>query len=252
MKMKKMLKLFVTISLLIFATACGEKKEEIKNAETVKEKIYVVGTNAEYPPFEYLENDKIVGLDAEIIAAIAEKTGIQYKWANQNFDGLIPALQSKKVDIVIAGMSITQERAKAVNFSIPYLSSKVAFIANKENPINGVDDLENKSYAAELGTTKEAAAKKIKGATVVPFSSTTAALIALKSKKVDGMVLDESVANEYIKNNSELMLVAVLEGEPKAIAFNKEDTELMENFNKALQELLDDGTIQKIREKYGI
>ena len=241
--MKKLFKLFMLSLLIVLTAACGASKTE---------KVYVIGTNAEYPPFEYLEDGKGCGLDADIIAAIAQKLNIQYKWSNTNFDGLIPALQTKKMDAVIAGMSITPERAKAVNFSIPYLSSNVAFIANKSKPINGIEDLENKNYGAELGTTKEAAARKIKGATVTPFSSNTGALVALKSGKIDGIVLDESVAVKFVENNPELMLVGALEGEPKAIAFNKDDTELMEKFNKALQELIDDGTIQKLREKYGV
>lgn len=241
--MKKLFKLFMLSLLIVLTAACGASKTE---------KVYVIGTNAEYPPFEYLEDGKVCGLDADIIAAIAQKLNIQYKWSNTNFDGLIPALQTKKMDAVIAGMSITPERAKAVNFSIPYLSSNVAFIANKSKPINGIEDLENKNYGAELGTTKEAAARKIKGATITPFSSNTGALVALKSGKIDGIVLDESVAVKFVENNPELMLVGALEGEPKAIAFNKDDTELMEKFNKALQELIDDGTIQKLREKYGV
>lgn len=241
--MKKLFKLFMLSLLIVLTAACGASKTE---------KVYVIGTNAEYPPFEYLEDGKVCGLDADIIAAIAQKLNIQYKWSNTNFDGLIPALQTKKMDAVIAGMSITPERAKAVNFSIPYLSSNVAFIANKSKPINGIEDLENKNYGAELGTTKEAAARKIKGATVTPFSSNTGALVALKSGKIDGIVLDESVAVKFVENNPELMLVGALEGEPKAIAFNKDDTELMEKFNKALQELIDDDTIQKLREKYGV
>lgn len=241
--MKKLFKLFMLSLLIVLTAACGASKTE---------KVYVIGTNAEYPPFEYLEDGKVCGLDADIIAAIAQKLNIQYKWSNTNFDGLIPALQTKKMDAVIAGMSITPERAKAVNFSIPYLSSNVAFIANKSKPINGIEDLENKNYGAELGTTKEAAARKIKGATVTPFSSNTGALVALKSGKIDGIVLDESVAVKFVENNPELMLVGALEGEPKAIAFNKDDTALMEKFNKALQELIDDGTIQKLREKYGV
>lgn len=246
--MKKLFKLFMLSVLMVLAAACGTSKDGQGKAD----KVYVIGTNAEYPPFEYLEDGKVCGLDADIISAVAQKLNIQYKWSNTNFDGLIPALQTKKMDAVIAGMSITPERAKAVNFSIPYLSSNVAFIANKSNPINGIEDLENKNYGAELGTTKETAARKIKGATVTPFSSNTGALVALKSGKIDGIVLDESVAVKFVENNPELIFVGALEGEPKAIAFNKDDIELMEKFNKALQELIDDGTIQKLREKYGV
>ena len=225
--------------------SCGGNKEAAK-------KVYVVGTNAEYPPFEYVENGEIAGFDAEIIKEAAKRMGIEYKWLNTNFDGLIPALQTKKVDIVIAGMSVTPEREKAVNFSIPYLTSNVAIVTNSKNPIKDMNDLSGKSYGVELGTTKEASARKIDGAEVVPFSSTTGALVALKSGKIDGMVLDESVSSKYIEKNPELVLVGVMEGEPKAAAFNKDDKELMENFSKVLEEMITDGTVAELREKYKI
>lgn len=241
-----MKKFFKSFLIFVFTVVLGNSV-----LASTKEKVYVVGTNAEYPPFEYLENGKISGLDPDIIEAIAEKLGIQYKWANMEFGGLISALQTGKIDIVIAGMSITPERSMAVQFTEPYISSKVAFITNKKNPIKSMDDLENKKYGVELGTTKEASAKKIKGAIVIPYQNNTSSLIALKSGQIDGMVLDESVADEYIKNNSELLLVGVQEGEPKAIAFGKKDKDF-DKFNGALIELINDGTIQKLKEKYNV
>ena len=225
--------------------ACGGNKE-------TAQKVYVVGTNAEYPPFEYVENGEIAGFDAEIIKEAAKRMEIEYKWLNTNFDGLIPALQTKKVDIVIAGMSVTPEREKAVNFSVPYLTSNVAIVTNSKNPIKDMNDLSGKSYGVELGTTKEASARKIAGAEVIPFSYTTGALVALKSGKIDGMVLDESVSLKYIEKNPELALVRVMEGEPKAVAFNKDDKELMENFSKVLEKMIADGTVAELREKYKI
>lgn len=242
-----MKKLLFILSLMGMLVACGsssEKKQE--------EKIYIVGTNAEYPPFEYIENGKVSGLDADIIEEAAKRMGIKYQWSNINFDGLIPALQTKKLDMVIAGMSVTQERAKSVNFSSPYLVSKVAFLGNKATPINGVENLVGKTFGAELGTTKEASARKIKDSKVIPFAGNTAALIALKSQKVDAIVVDESVANSYLNGNSELMLIGFQEGEPKAVAFNKDDTKLLEKFDKVLKEMLEDGTIDNLRKKYGV
>ena len=238
-----MKKIFLMFAMIFMFAACGGNKE-------AAQKVYVVGTNAEYPPFEYVENGEIAGFDAEIIKEAAKRMEIEYKWLNTNFDGLIPALQTKKVDIVIAGMSVTPEREKAVNFSIPYLTSNVAIVTNSKNPIKDMNDLSGKSYGVELGTTKEASARKIDGAEVVPFSSTTGALVALKSGKIDGMVLDESVSSKYIEKNPELVLVGIMEGEPKAAAFNKDDKELMENFSKVLEEMITDGTVAELREKY--
>lgn len=240
-----MKKIFLMFAMIFMFAACGGNKE-------AAQKVYVVGTNAEYPPFEYVENGEIAGFDAEIIKEAAKRMGIEYKWLNTNFDGLIPALQTKKVDIVIAGMSVTPEREKAVNFSIPYLTSNVAIVTNSKNPIKDMNDLSGKSYGVELGTTKEASARKIDGAEVVPFSSTTGALVALKSGKIDGMVLDESVSSKYIEKNPELVLVGIMEGEPKAAAFNKDNKELMENFSKVLEEMITDGTVAELREKYKI
>ena len=240
-----MKKIFLMFAMIFMFAACGGNKE-------AAQKVYVVGTNAEYPPFEYVENGEIAGFDAEIIKEAAKRMEIEYKWLNTNFDGLIPALQTKKVDIVIAGMSVTPEREKAVNFSIPYLTSNVAIVTNSKNPIKNMNDLSGKSYGVELGTTKEASARKIDGAEVVPFSSTTGALVALKSGKIDGMVLDESVSSKYIEKNPELVLVGVMEGEPKAAAFNKDDKELMENFSKVLEEMIADGTVAELKEKYKI
>ncbi len=240
-----MKKIFLLFAMIFMFAACGGNKE-------AAQKVYVVGTNAEYPPFEYVENGEIAGFDAEIIKEAAKRMGIEYKWLNTNFDGLIPALQTKKVDIVIAGMSVTPEREEAVNFSIPYLTSNVAIVTNSKNPIKDMNDLSGKSYGVELGTTKEASARKIDGAEVVPFSSTTGALVALKSGKIDGMVLDESVSSKYIEKNPELVLVGIMEGEPKAAAFNKDDKELMENFSKVLEEMITDGTVAELREKYKI
>ncbi len=240
-----MKKLFLLLSMVFMFAACGGSKP-------AEEKVYVIGTNAEYPPFESVQDGKIVGIDADIIEEAAKRMGIKVKWNDMTFDGLIPALQTKKVDAVIAGMSITPEREKAVNFSVPYLTSNVSIITNNIKPIKDINDLENKKYGVELGTTKEAVARKIPGAEVIPFSSTTGALVALKTGKVDGMVLDESVSSKYVEKNPELIFVGTLKGEPKAIAFNKEDTELPAKFSKVIEEMLNDGTIDKLREKYGI
>lgn len=118
--MKKILALLTVVMVVVFV-GCGKEKE-VKTTE----KVYVIGTNAEYPPFEYLENSKIVGLDPDIMEEFSKRMGFQYKWANMNFDGLISALQTRKVDIIIAGMSISDERKKYINFSTPYISQQCA------------------------------------------------------------------------------------------------------------------------------
>lgn len=247
--MKKGFKFLTTGFLVLMLLGCNSKEKVGQNLDT--NRIYKIGTTAEYPPFETLENGKIVGYDVDVINEVAKKIGIKYEWKDMNFDGLISALQSEKIDVVIAGISSTPEREKVVNFSVPYHNAKVAYIMNKNNPLT-MKDLEGKKYGVDLGTTNETTARSIKGAEVIAFSSTGGTLLALKSQKVDCILIDESVANTYVEKNPELEIFGYGEGEGKAIAFNKKEIALKESFDKALLELEKDGTLKKLQNKYNI
>ncbi|WP_297434698.1 transporter substrate-binding domain-containing protein, partial [uncultured Cetobacterium sp.] len=129
-----MKKIIMSMMVLVFVVFMGCTKDEKKTVSN--EKIYVVGTNAEYPPYEYLENNKVVGFDADIIEELSKRVGFNYKWSNMNFDGLISALQAKKVDMIIAGMTVTEERKNFINFSTPYVSPNICYIVLKNNNLN--------------------------------------------------------------------------------------------------------------------
>lgn len=234
------------MALMLGACGGGEKQTVLDT-----NRVYKVGTTAEYPPFETLENGKIVGYDVDVIDAVAKKIGIKYEWKDMNFDGLISALQFKKIDIVIAGISSSPEREKVVNFSIPYHESKTAYIMNKNNPMT-MEELKGKTFGVDLGTNYETTARSIEGAKVIAFSSTGGTLLALKSQKVDCIMVGEVVANEYIEKNPELVIFGYGDGEACSIAFNKDDIALQQSFNKALAELKEDGTLKKLQDKYGI
>lgn len=234
------------MALMLGACGGGEKQTVLDT-----NRVYKVGTTAEYPPFETLENGKIVGYDVDVIDAVAKKLGIKYEWKDMNFDGLISALQFKKIDIVIAGISSSPEREKVVNFSIPYHESKTAYIMNKNNPMT-MEELKGKTFGVDLGTSYETTARSIEGAKVIAFSSTGGTLLALKSQKVDCIMVGEVVANEYIEKNPELAIFGYGDGEACSIAFNKDDIALQQSFNKALAELKKDGTLKKLQDKYGI
>lgn len=234
------------MALMLGACGGGEKQTVLDT-----NRVYKVGTTAEYPPFETLENGKIVGYDVDVIDVVAKKIGIKYEWKDMNFDGLISALQFKKIDIVIAGISSSPEREKVVNFSIPYYKSKTAYIMNKNNPMT-MEELKGKTFGVDLGTSYETTARSIEGAKVIAFSSTGGTLLALKSQKVDCIMVGEVVANEYIEKNPELAIFGYCDGEACSIAFNKDDIALQQSFNKALAELKEDGTLKKLQDKYGI
>ena len=139
--MKKLIILFMMIlSTLSFAA----------------KKLYV-GTNAEFKPYEYLEGDKITGFDIDFMDAIGKEIGYEVHWVNMGFDGLLPALQMKKVDAVIAGMSQTPERQKAVDFSMPYMFTKSEHyvIVNENSPIIKKEELKDKKVGVQIGTIQE-------------------------------------------------------------------------------------------------
>ena len=238
--MKKLVLLFMTfLSLVSFGKV---------------EKLYV-GTNAEFYPFEYLEDGKIVGFDAELIEAIGKKLNKEIVWKNIAFDGLLPALQSKKIDVIIAGMTATPERKKFVNFSDPYFVSNQMIIVNtddkKSKDITSYETLPNHSVGVVLGYTGDVAVSKLENVDVQRFNGASEAIMSLISKKVQAVVIDSEPAKNYVKNNKGLKLISTdIAKEEYSIAVSKENKKLAEDINSAYKELVNDGTFEKLITKY--
>ena len=238
--MKKLVLLFMTfLSLVSFGKV---------------EKLYV-GTNAEFYPFEYLEDGKIVGFDAELIEAIGKKLNKEIVWKNIAFDGLLPALQSKKIDVIIAGMTATPERKKFVNFSDPYFVSSQMIIVNtndeKSKDITSYESLPNHSVGVVLGYTGDVAVSKLENIDVQRFNGASEAIMSLKAKKVQAVVIDSEPAKNYVKNNKGLKLISTdIAKEEYSIAVSKENKKLAEDINSAYKELVNDGTFEKLITKY--
>lgn len=215
------------------------------------EKLYV-GTNAEFQPFEYLENGKIVGFDVDLMNEIGKILGKEIEWKNISFDGLLPALQAKKLDVIIAGMTATEERKKFVNFSQTYYESNQMILVNKEGTdIKSFQDLPGHTVGVVLGYTGDIAVSEIKGVKVQRYNATSEAIIALKAKKVEAVVLDSEPAKNYAKQNPELALINTdVAKEEYAIAVGKNDKELADKIDSALTQLKENGTYDKLIKKY--
>lgn len=207
-----------------------------------KEKLYM-GTNGEYHPYEYYENGKLVGFDIELMEIIAKKLDVEIVWKDMSFDGLLAAIQSKKVDGVIAGMAANEARKKAVNFTIPYIkqgegSGEVVIIA-ENSPMKTKEELVGKTLGAQLGTVQEQIGRDL-GGEIQSFSNNAAALMAVQQGKLDGVVLSYKPAMGYLSTMEGLrILVNIGQEEPpkSAIAFHKENTEMVEKVNKIIEEL---------------
>lgn len=216
-------------------------------------KLYV-GTNAEFMPYEYLENGKIVGFDIELMDAIGKELGYEIVWSNMGFDGLLPALQMKKIDAVIAGMSQTPERQKAVTFSMPYMlvsSDEHFIIVNENSPLVKKEELKDKKVGVQIGTIQEEFAKEL-GATPQLYNSWTGALMDLQNNKIDAVIIADVTGEEYLKSMSGLKKVdVVIDTQPGAsIALRKGETKLAEQINQAILKLDNDGTYLQILQKY--
>ena len=240
--MKKVLALILAVLMLVTCFAGCGKTEKL-----------VMGTNATFPPYEFVDdNGKIVGIDAEIAAAVAEKLGMELEIKDMEFDSLLTAVQGGTIDIALAGMTVTDERKLTVNFSDTYATGIQVIIVPNESAIKTVDDLKDKVIGVQAGTTGDIYCTDEFGQDKVKqFQNGALAVAALKNGQVDCVVIDNEPAKAFVKANEGLKILETEYAvEDYAAAISKENTELLENFNKALKELKEDGTLKKIIDKY--
>ena len=234
------------------ANKSGNGEDTTAATEAAAKETLVMATNAEFPPYEYHEGDKIVGIDVEIAQAIADKLGMELKIEDVAFDSIIPGVQAKKYDMGMAGMTVTDERLQSVNFSDSYAKGVQAVIVKEDSEIKSIDDIKGKKIGVQTSTTGDIYASDDYGEeNVTKFDNGAVAVQALLGDKVDCVIIDNEPAKSYVAANEGLkVLETAYVEEDYAICFNKENTELQEKVNGALKELIADGTVQKIIDKY--
>lgn len=242
--------LFVVLVLTLGLIGCG------KQTNTSTAKVLKVGAETTFPPFEFQDETSkdYVGFDIDLAKAIGKQIGYEVQIQNIGFDGLIPALDAGNIDMIASAMSITDERAKKVNFSKPYYKSGLSIVVNSSNTsINSFKDLEGKRIAVQIGTTSAEEARKIKNAQVREFNSNSEAYMELKNNGVDAVVNDLPVNAYYLTKTGakDAKLVGeVANSEDYGLATAKKNTELNEKINKALDELKKNGEYDKIYLKW--
>lgn len=253
--MKKVLAVLLMLTLAFTFAACGGSSEEA----TEEGGTLVMATNAEFPPYEYYEDGEVIGIDAEIAAAIAEKLGMELQIEDMEFDSIIAAVQSGKADFGLAGMTVTEERKESVNFTDTYAQGVQVVIVKEDSDIKTVDDLfadgaNNKVGVQESTTGDIYATGDIEDAglgTIERYNKGADAVNALKTDKVDCVIIDNQPAQQYVKANEGLVILDTEYAvEDYAIAISKDNEDLLEKVNTALQELIADGTVQSILDKY--
>ena len=210
-----------------------------------------MATNAEFPPYEYYEGDEVVGIDAEIAAAIAEELGMELKIEDMAFDSIIPAITSGKADMGAAGMTVTPDREENVNFTDTYAHATQVIIVKEDSTIAGPDDLVGKTVGVQLGTTGDIYADDIEDATVERYNKGFEAVQALTQDKIDAVVIDGEPAKEFVKDAEGLKILdEAFTEEDYAIAVAKDNTELLDKINDALASLKESGKLDEIVAKY--
>ena len=245
-----MKKVFLVLTLVIFGlVSCGKKDSGQKKLR--------VGLNAVFAPFEYIENGQVTGFDVEMINEIGKNLGYKVEIIDQSFDGLIPALKAGKIDIIVSGMSSTEERKKSVDFSDPYYESGLVALVNKSNStIKTVKDLEGKRLVVKNGTAgAKFAEDNLKGkATIRVFEDSASTLKAVENNQADAAFEDYPVIAYTIKVNPNLNVKIGTEkltnNEYGFMVKKGENKELLEKFNKGLKTLKENGEYQKIVDKY--
>ena len=241
------MKKFLSVALVLALTACMFVGCGKKDKKTL-----TMATNAYFPPYEYYDGDDIVGIDVEIAQAIADKLDMKLKVEDMEFDSIITAVTAGKADIGLAGMTVTEDRLKSINFSDSYAKGVQVVIVKEGSDIQSIDDLAGKKIGVQLATTGDIYATDDFGSECVEqYNKGNDAVMALVSGKVDAVIIDNEPAKSFVAANSGLVILETeYVTEDYAACIAKDNTELLEKVNDALAELKADGTLQKIIDKY--
>ncbi len=219
---------------------------------TVTEGKLIMATNAYFPPYEYYEGNEIVGIDVEIAEAIGEKLGLEVEVQDMEFDSIITAVSTGKADIGLAGMTVTPERQKNINFTDTYATGIQSVIVREDSDIQTIDDLQGKKIGVQLSTTGDIKASEQFGEeNVEKFNKGNDAVMALSQGKIDAVIIDNQPALSYVASTDGLKILDTQYAEEEyAACIAKGNDALLDAVNGALAELKEDGTIQSILDKY--
>lgn len=260
MKTKKLLALLITSILFVgLLAACGtsEKEESAGNGDgKTDKKVLKMGTSADYRPFEFIEtakSDEIIGFDVDLAKAIGKKLGYEVQVQDIDFNGLVPALENKQVDFVLAGMTPTPEREKSVDFSDIYYTAKHMIVTKKESGLKTPEDLKGKTVGVQLASIQEGIAedfvKKDKIDMKIEKRNRIPELVQeIMTDRFDAAIIEDTVAKGYLNDNKELVGNIVESGAEdagSAIAFQK-GSELTDKFNAELKKMQENGELEKL------
>ncbi|WP_339787142.1 ABC transporter substrate-binding protein [Paenibacillus sp. FSL R7-0313] len=262
--MRKVLLPMMLLLIVVIMSACGQEKTtgtesdatSSSGSSSEEKEVIVLGTSADYAPYEFHKKidgkDTIVGFDIEIAKAIAADLGAELKIEDMDFDGLLMALGTDKVDFVISGLTPTEERKKNVDFTDIYYYAEQAVLVREgeDTALKSMDDLSGKQVGVQKSSIQEGIAQEIEGAKLTSLAKIPELILELQTGRVDALILEKPVAEQYVKNQEGLVVanVEIEQAEDEggsAIAVKKGNQKLLDQINTTLEKLKTNGDIER-------
>ncbi len=251
--MKKFVKvitlMLAVIMLMTLTVGCGGSGNSVEKIQ--KKGVLTVATSPDFPPFENLENNEIVGIEVEIVKKFAESLGVKVEFVSMDFDSVIPGIQTGKFDLGMSGITITEARKKNSDFTDPYFLAAQSIVVLADSGIKTKADLDGKKISVQTGTTAEEYCME-NDYDVSAFAANNDAMSALLTGKVDAYVVDNEVAVALSaeQNGATIVLEEKMTTEPYGFCFAKNSSTLTKAFNDLIKSMIDSGEMEELFNKY--
>lgn len=242
-------------ALLALTSACGQEEES--GSGGTEKKTLIVGTDAAYAPFTYLDKGEIVGFDIDVVDAVMEEAGYDYEMKNMGWDGLFESTRQAQLDLAVCAITISDDRKQTFDFSSPYYQSTHMIMTREDTTVDSAADLKGMTVGVLNASTGQIAAEKVMGqnsADLKKYESDAVSIMSLQNGAVEAVVADNTVINEYLKNNPDqtyntLVDSDTFDSEFYGLMFPK-DSEVAEELDAALKTIIENGTYAEIYEKW--
>ena len=247
--MKKLIAIVLALVLCLSLTACGPKGATL--ADVQKAGKLVVATSPDFPPFESLEGEEVVGIEVDIMELICAELGVEVEFVQMDFDSVLIGIEAAKYDCAMSGITVTPAREKNMLFTDAYYNAAQVIVVKEDSAIQGKADLADKTVSVQTGTTAESGCQD-EGIEVQAFTANADAKAALTTGKVDAWVVDNLTAIQMVEEGDGLVILEEkMTEEPYAFAFAQGSEDLVAAINKALNDLMADGTVESVFDAWG-
>lgn len=247
---------FLIISLLVSFILVWRLAHRSPDNNRQQENVLLVGTNAEYAPFSFVQGKTVTGFDIDLIEEVAKRLNKRVQLQDMPFEGLIPSLQLGNIQVIASGITPTAERAERILFTKPYLSGdQLLIVSRADAPLKSLAQLNGKKVAVNEGFTADYYMSKIQGPELVRFATAIESFMTLESGRVDALVAAQNTIKPFVEHyGANAFAISPIPGttDEYALAVSKKYPELLEPIQKALDDMAADGTLESLKNKWGL